>query len=487
MPKKIYFIGIGGISMSSLAVFFAIKGNLVQGSDQHYNENLKTLEQFGIKYNIGHNQKNIKEFNPNVVVYNCAIKENNEELAWAIKKNKKIITRAEALGMISKNFKNVVAISGTHGKTTTTALITEIMREANLKPTVHIGGILKSSLSNFLVGEKKFFITEACEYKNSFLSLKPSLGIVLNIEPDHLDFFKNMAQIKQSFSNFLDNSKNKLFKINEFEYCLKTAKNVKIFSAKNVNKNDFGYFFDFYEDQNFIARIQTNFQGEHNAKNALVACIVGHFYKIKISVIKRALKNFKGVKRRFEKVAKISGCVVIHDYAHHPTEIEKVIYQAKRYGKILTVFQPHTFSRTKKLFKEFLTCFNQSNGLYLLKTYSARETEIKGASAQDLFKRIVENTPYENFCKKNKSIVKNIQKIKLKIFGQISYKFLRQKPLKILIKDKINFLTNIKYFENFESAKEEVLSQLKNYSCLLVLGAGDINEFAYSLKKNKKY
>ena len=197
--------------MSSLAVFFAVKGNLVEGSDLQNCENLSSLCQFGIKYNIGHYEKNIKDFNPNIVVYNSAINEENPELAWAIKKKKKIISRAEALSIICKGFKNVIAISGTHGKTTTTALISEIMREANLHPTVHIGGVLKSCCSNFLIGDRKFFITEACEYKNSFLTLSPSLGVVLNVEPDHLDFFKNLSEIKQSFNKFLENSKVKLF------------------------------------------------------------------------------------------------------------------------------------------------------------------------------------------------------------------------------------------------------------------------------------
>lgn len=486
MSKRVYFIGIGGISMSSLAVFFAVKGNLVEGSDIQACENLNSLCQFGIKYNIGHFEKNIKEFNPNLVVYNSAINKDNPELTWAIKKKKKLISRAEALAHICKGFKNVVAISGTHGKTTTTALISEIMREANLHPTVHIGGVLKSCCSNFLIGNRKFFITEACEYKNSFLTLSPSLGVVLNIEPDHLDFFKNLSQIKQSFNKFLENSKVKLFKINEFEYCLKSQKFQKYYYAKNVKKNDFGFFFDFYENENLIGRIQTNFQGEHNAKNALVAAIVANFYKIRIQTIKRAIKNFKGVKRRFERITKISGSVVIHDYAHHPTEIEKVIEQAKRYGRILTVFQPHTFSRTKKLLSQFTTCFNQTNNLILLKTYPAREEEIKGATASDLFEKIMSKNKILIFKNENKSYVKNNH-----IYKNINYSYIKQNINKLKFSQNAHKilnskLTKISYFETFDQAREKILDEAKNYGCVLILGAGDINELAYSLKKFRK-
>lgn len=472
--------------MSSLAVFFAVKGNLVEGSDLQNCENLSSLCQFGIKYNIGHYEKNIKDFNPNIVVYNSAINEENPELAWAIKKKKKIISRAEALAIICKGFKNVIAISGTHGKTTTTALISEIMREANLHPTVHIGGVLKSCCSNFLIGDRKFFITEACEYKNSFLTLSPSLGVVLNVEPDHLDFFKNLSEIKQSFNKFLENSKAKLFKINEFEYCLKTQKFQKYYFAKNVKKNDIGFFFDFYENENLIGRIQTNFQGEHNAKNALVAAIVANFYKIKIQTIKRAIKNFKGVKRRFERITKISGAVVIHDYAHHPTEIEKVIEQAKRYGRILTVFQPHTFSRTKKLLSQFTTCFNQSNQLILLKTYPAREEEIKGATGKDFFEKIINKNRILKFKNENKIYVKSNH-----IYKLINHSYFIQKNNKINFSQNIHKkynsnLTKISYFETFDQAREKILNEAKKFGCILILGAGDINELAYSLKKFKK-
>lgn len=474
MAKKIYFIGIGGISMSSLAAIAAAKGNKVSGSDMMDGESLKTLNNFNIPYFIGHKTENIKSFNPNIVVVSGAISEDNVELVWAIKNNKKILTRAQFLGNVSKEFKNVIAISGTHGKTTTSALISEIFIEANLKPTVHVGGVLKRNGSSFLIGGKKIFITEACEYKNSFLSLNPTVGIVLNIEPDHLDFFKNLTAIKHSFNCFLDNSKTKIFKNSDYDYILKNEKISAIYSAKNIKKNNLGYKFDFYENGLIKASIQTNFSGIHNVKNALVACIVATYFKIKISTIKKAIRHFNGVKRRFEKITRLDETLVIHDYAHHPTEISKVISQSKNFGRVLTIFQPHTFSRTKKLFKEFLTAFDETDGLILFKTYPAREEEDKNATAKALYEKLLLKNPnfgqrqlsyfdQNEFNEKNVEFNRNSEQV---LFSQINQKYLN-------------------YFESFEEVKNEVFKIYKNYDCILILGAGDIYELAYLLKRSR--
>lgn len=474
MAKRIYFIGIGGISMSSLAAIAAAKGNKICGSDIMEGESLKTLDNFNIPYFIGHKEENIKSFKPNLVVVSGAISEDNPELVWARQNKKKILTRAEFLGNVSKEFKNVIAISGTHGKTTTSALISEIFIEANLKPTVHIGGVLKRNGSSFLIGNKKYFITEACEYKNSFLTLNPTVGVVLNIEPDHLDFFKNLTAIKHSFNCFLNNSKTKIFKNGDYDYILKNEKTSAIYSAKNIKKTSIGYKFDFYENGLMKASIQTNFSGQHNVKNALVACAVATYFKIKIPTIKKAIRHFSGVKRRFEKITRLENTIVIHDYAHHPTEISKVISQAKMFGKVLTVFQPHTFSRTKKLFKEFLTAFNETDGLMLFKTYPAREEEDKSASAKALYEKLLLKNPnfgqrqlsYFDQNKFKQEYVQYNQTYNETKFGQISQKY-------------------ISYFETFEDAKNEIIKLYKNYDCILILGAGDIYELAYILKRSK--
>lgn len=502
MEKRIYFIGIGGISMSSLAVFYAVQGNIVSGSDICESDNLKTLENFGISYNIGHKKENIASFNPNEVVINCAIKDDNEELVWAKDNNKKIVSRAKFLGNLAKCFKNTIAISGTHGKTTTTALISEIFIEAKKKPSIHIGGVLKKCDSNFLIGDNKFFITEACEYKNSFHELSPSLGVVLNIEPDHLDFFKDINEINASFDQFLNISKTKIFKIDEFSYMLKNKKNQDLFFAKNIKKLASGFSFDFYKNEYMIGTIKTNFHGEHNVKNALVACIVASHYRISIKTIKRAIKNFSGVKRRFEEVCKVNESIIVHDYAHHPTEITKVIQQAKRYGKVLTVFQPHTFSRTKKLFNDFLSCFNESDGLVLLKTYPAREEEIESASAKALFEEISSKNPLflsNSNILETQNIKENLfvdfeHSIQLNFFSQI----IHEKENNAIVENKQNFNKNnfsqnnqknkfCTYFENFTEAKEKILGLTNFYDCILILGAGDIVELAYSLNSTNNF
>lgn len=435
MAKKYYLIGIGGISMSSLAVFLKINSDEVSGSDLIESENLKLINQFNIKYYLSHKADNIKEFNPDFVVINYAINSENEELKWAIENKKKIFSRAEILGKISKKFKNVIAISGTHGKTTTTAMLSEIFISAGLKPTVHVGGIMKLNNSNFLIGKKKFFITEACEYKNSFLNLNPDLGAVLNIEPDHLDFFKNFDEINSSFNKFLEKSKIKVF-WNQDKLILDKSGNIFVYQTTNIRINNNGYSFNLLENEKLLSKFQTNFLGEHNIKNAVVAIVIAKNYGINLKVIRKCIGQYHGVKRRFEKVGKINNTIIISDYAHHPTEITKTIAQAKHYGKVLVVFQPHTYSRTQKLFNLFTDAFDKANGLIIFKTYPAREDESAGLSALDLFSNIKEN------------------------------------------KDLFSYLD---YSDNFEDAKQKILSNLNNFNCVLILGAGDIENLSKSV------
>lgn len=436
MSKKYYFIGMGGISMSSLAAFLKLNGNEVAGSDLTRSEQLDSLSDFNIAFFIGHKRENIENFNPNFVVINFAISSENEELAWAIKNNKKIINRSDLLNKISRKFKNIIAVAGTHGKTTTTALISEIFIDAGLKPTVHIGGILRKNNSNFLIGDKKYFITEACEYKNSFLSLRPQLGITLNIEPDHLDFFKNVDMLEDSFKKFQANSKANLIHQNKYQFILSNTTTNITYKASNIRRTKQGYNFDLWENSKKIATFQTNYLGEHNIENSIAAIATALYYKIPIKSIKRSIKSYHGVKRRFEKIGKLNSSLIVHDYAHHPTAIKKVIAEAKEYGRILTVFQPHTYSRTKALYDEFLKCFNLTDGLILLRTYSARESEDMGNTAYDLFSSL---------------------ELKANVFNYLDYA------------------------NELNEAKKKILLKLNNYDCILILGAGDINLLVKSL------
>ncbi len=437
---KYYFIGIGGISMSALAIFLKCQGNEICGSDLNNNETLLELSKYSIPFYIGHKKENIEAFSPDFVVINSAIFQNNEELAFAKKNKIKILSRAKVLAQISKKFKNVIAISGTHGKTTTVGMISEIFIDANFKPTVHIGGILAKTNSNYIIGENKFFITEACEYKNNFLTLRPKLGVMLNLEKDHMDFFKDYKDLENSFDKFLSYSKLKIYPKNlksEFHYIFQSnTKFIEFYADKIIQTKD-GIKFKYYENGKYIDDFSLKTFGKHNVNNAIVAIMTARHFKIKLTNIKRGLRNYSGVKRRFEKIGFFSTTPIIHDYAHHPTEIKKVILQAKTYGKVLTIFQPHTFSRTKKLFKDFLKCFDNTDALFLYKTYPAREDENQGYSAKKLF----ENLKIDN-----------------------------------------NFEL-LNYFENEEELLKETKKDCSSYNIVLVLGAGNIDVIAKNLTK----
>ena len=436
MAKKYYFLGIGGISMSALAIFLKFSGEIVCGSDLCFNENLQNLEKFNIPYFIGHKKENIKKFNPDFVVINCAIKKDNEEFAWAKENKIKIISRAKLLAEFAKKFKNVISIAGTHGKTTTVAMLSEIFLNAGLMPTIHIGGILNKTHSNFVLGNNKFFITEACEYKDSFLKLKSKIGVVTNVEPDHLDYFKNFDQLKSSFEKFLKKSKIKIYKnsSSEYSYFFELQKTKICFCAQNICLTKDGITFKYFENEKFVCSFKINSLGIHNVNNAIIAIKIALFYKIPINIIKKSLKFYQGVERRFQFLGNLENSAVVHDYAHHPTEIKKVISQAKNYGKILTVFQPHTYSRTKKLFSEFINAFDESDKVIFYKTYPARESEKEGYPAKKL---------YEN------------------------------------LKNKLDCL----YFEDETELIKNIKQIARNFNVVLILGAGNINLIAKKLIK----
>lgn len=316
---KYHFIGIGGISMSALAKYLANENNIVTGSDIN-----PEVELEGIKVFVGHSADNID--NPDFVVYNTAITETNPEIIKAKEKNITLLTRAELLAEIANKHKNIISVSGVHGKTTTTEMIAEVFIQAGLNPTVHLGGISNYFNSNILIGEKNYFITEACEYKNSFLTLKSSLGVILNIEPEHLDFFKTFNDMQSSFKAFALASKNV---VASAEMCPKTIiyKNENGYNVRNILTLSNGKLcFDCYYKNKFLDTIILNAFGIHNIDNALACIATCRKFKINLTHIKKALKNFKGVKRRMEVIQ--TNPLVIHDYAHHPTEL--VFYNSNK-------------------------------------------------------------------------------------------------------------------------------------------------------------
>lgn len=398
--KKFHFIGIGGVSMSSLALMLKKNGFYVQGSDEVNNSEVKNLVRKKVRVFLGHSKNNV--LGVDVVVFSSAIQEDNPELVYARKNNLIIFKRAELLGMIAETYKTVIAIAGSHGKTTTTAMIGEMFLNAGLKPTLHIGGKLKSIKSNYKIGNRSYFITENCEYKDNFLHIKPDISVILNIDCDHLDYFGSLGNIKTSFFKYAkgtkkggviligDSDKN-LKEISKLNNTVKFGINGKsdIF-ARNVNEYNPGYFsFDVIFEKCNFGNIKLNIFGEHNIFNALACVIVGLICGLNFEEIKHSIENFSGVERRSDFIGEINGAKVYHDYAHHPKQIEKMIeaikqIQRKRGGRIITIFEPHTFSRTKFLLEDFAKSFVGSDYVFLAPVYSAREQEEDGLNSSDL-------------------------------------------------------------------------------------------------------
>lgn len=419
--NKIFLIGICGISMSGLAILLKKLGKTVSGSDINITNTGKKLKNLNIKIFKKHKKSNVK--NCDLVVFSGAISSTNPEILYAKENNIEIIERSELLKLISDMYKNVIAISGTHGKTTTTAMISYIFLLSGLNPTIHIGGDFDFINGNVHFGQNEYFITEACEFRDSFLTLCPNESVITNIEKEHLDYFKTFKKEKDSFKKFADKTKNFCFVNGNYAKLLDGCKNVVTFGLKNSNnfylKNirqgeDLKYIFDCYKNDVFIGTFKLNIFGKHNLENALATIAVCCEYNIDYKFIYLGLKTFNNVHRRFEYIGNYKNCPVIHDYAHHPTEIYNTIKTAKEVFKkrVVCIFQPHTYSRTKLLINKFSKCFNGLDSLYILKTYSAREKFDYFGSAEYLNKIISDSN--HNFTLNGvftkKDIIKKLNK-----------------------------------------------------------------------------
>lgn len=400
-PNHVHFIGIGGISMSGLAEILLERGFTVSGSDAHESELTRVLEAHGAQVFYGQRAENIIE-GIDVVVYTAAIHADNPEFAAAVKKGLPILTRAELLGQIMRNYKRAVAVSGTHGKTTTTSMLTEILMAAKKDPTISVGGMLDSIGGNIRVGGPELFVTEACEYTNSFLSFFPTIGIILNIEADHLDFFKDINHIRDSFRRFaallpedgilIINSDIRNYE----EICQGLPCRVitvgsdpkkSHYSAANIvfDENACATF-DLLVDGKSAASITLGVPGVHNVYNSLAAIAVAHELGVSNETIRDGLLEFTGTHRRFEKKGAVGGVTVIDDYAHHPQEIAATLATAKNYPhrEIWCVFQPHTYTRTKALMDDFAKALSVADHVVLADIYAARETDTLGISSRTL-------------------------------------------------------------------------------------------------------
>ncbi len=405
-PSRIYFAGIGGISMSGLAEILADAGFYVSGSDREPNACTEALEKRGICVFYGQRSQNITD-DIDCLVFTSAIKKDNPEYVAAMEKGIPSLTRAQLLGQIMQNYEMPIAISGTHGKTTTTSMVSEILLGAGTDPTLSIGGILPSIGGNIRVGQSGYFVTEACEYTNSFLSFFPKIGVILNIEEDHMDFFKDLADIRHSFRKFaqLLPKDGCLIIGSDIPDCREITEGLSCpiitFCGREADSPqppaDYypsGLRYDARGNASFLlhspGRPATAFSlgvpGEHNVANAIAAIALADRLQIDREASARALHGFMGADRRFEYKGSVNGVTVIDDYAHHPTEIAATLKAAAKlpHRNLWCVFQPHTYSRTKAFLKEFAKALSLADKVVLADIYAAREPDAFGISSLDL-------------------------------------------------------------------------------------------------------
>ncbi len=400
--SHIHFVGIGGVSMSSLALILKRQGKIITGSDSGDGPIIAKLTNAGIKVYREHAAKNA--IGCELLVYTAAISDNNPELVYARENNIPLMERAVLLGYMMAEYKDSIAVSGTHGKTTVTSLITSVFNAAKKDPTVLVGANLKAIGGNYCLGRSDFSIYEACEYVNSFHHFYPHCGVILNIDEDHLDFFKDLEAIQQSFARFTDNidadgllvingeDKNcdfvrdyykgeaLTFGLSEKEDCY----------AKNISLCNGYPQFELWYHGEYIIDVALKIPGKHNILNALSTACVALYYGIDPKDIKVGLEAFTGADRRFECRGTCNGATIIDDYAHHPTEIRATLESAKEAaeGKVYVIFQPHTFTRTYYLMDEFAKALSIADHAILTDIYAAREINKVGVNILDLRDRI---------------------------------------------------------------------------------------------------
>ena len=403
--KNIQMIGIGGVSMSGIAAILKNWGFHVTGSDWARSENTDKLNKMGIPVTIGHDLDAVRK--ADVVVYSAAIKQDDPELVEARKNNIPTIERANFLGEITRCFKDTICISGTHGKTTTTSMISLCFIEALKDPSIQVGAVLKQIGGNYLVGNSEHFIIEACEYVESFLKFSPKAEVILNIDNDHLDYFKTFENVKNAFIKYVkllpddgvlvtdadDPNCLDLIQYTKAQAVTYSVDNDKAnFYAKNIEFDNDGFAkFDVYQNGEFFETIKLSVPGKHNVSNSLACIALCTYYGIDKASIKSALLKFTGAHRRFEFKGKIANKASVYDdYGHHPTEIVATAKSLmnKKYNKSWVIFQPHTYSRTKNLLDDFAKALINFDNIIILDIYAARETNTYNISSQDLVEKI---------------------------------------------------------------------------------------------------
>lgn len=407
-PISVYFCGIGGISMSGLAEILASRGFTVSGSDRAASPITEELSRHGIRVLIGQKAENITP-DLDLVVFTAAIHPDNPEFKKAEELGIPHLTRAELLGEIMRNYGSPVAVAGTHGKTTTTSMISEILLSADDDPTISVGGILKSIHGNVRIGHSDCFVAEACEYTNSFLSLYPKIGVILDIDADHLDFFKDLDDIRRSFRKFAEliPEDGTLVINSDIENVQELTDGLKchvITYGSDRSRSEYYPVNIRYDEKahptytcchrtatgGHTQLIHLQVPGVHNVYNSLAAVAVADLLGVDREHVGNALASFEGTDRRFEYKGTLNGAAIIDDYAHHPTEIAATLSAAANmpHDRIICIFQPHTYTRTKSLMDEFADALSKSDIVVLADIYAARETDTLGISSQTLAEKI---------------------------------------------------------------------------------------------------
>ena len=402
--KHIHLIGIGGISMSAIAEVLHNWGIFITGSDSTKSRITDRLSSHGIYISIGHNTSLVEK--ADFVIYSAAIQQDDPELVCAKSHNIPIVERADFVGFLTRIYDNTIGISGTHGKTTTTSMVSLCFLEANLDPSIQVGAMLKDIGGNYRIGNSDYFILEACEYVESFLKFSPQSAIVTNIDNDHLDYFKTFDNIKAAFQKYVNIlPKDGYLVVNgDDPDCIELRKHTSAtfitfgirndkanFVGRNVVYDQNGFpKFDVYRNNSYYGEFKLSVPGLHNVYNALACIAMCSTYGISRQILKTVLARFTGANRRFEYVGTYSSIDVYDDYAHHPSEIMATAkaMKNKTYRQSWVIFQPHTYSRTKALLPDFAEALLEFDNIIITDIYAAREKNTYGVNAKDLVRKI---------------------------------------------------------------------------------------------------
>lgn len=398
--KKIHFVGIGGSGMCPLAEILFSEGFEITGSDCNESDTLDRIKAMGIKVFEGHFAENVKD--TELVVYTAAVKSDNPELVAAEELNIPCLERSIMLGVVTRRYNRSVAVAGTHGKTSTTAMISQILIGSGFDPSAIIGGKLNAIGGNSYVGQSDIIVCEACEYVDTFLQLTPYLSVVLNIDADHLDYFKNLDNIKSSFNKFANQTTHAVIYCGDDENSVDTFKDLSLekitfgigescdYKAVNIISNGMKQSFDLYYRNEFVVTVNLIVPGRHNIMNALAAAAAAHHLGATGKEIAENLEKFTGVHRRFEVLGVSKGITVADDFAHHPTELEAVLTSAMNMGfnKVWAIFQPHTYSRTAILLDDFAKALSIPDEIIISEILAVRETNTYNIYSTDLGAKI---------------------------------------------------------------------------------------------------